>query len=115
MRDHPYHRVPFLAVMWGTKDGVLGNILELLENWKNSNKREIFQAEDQDFLGQIIYPLVRDISMEHSEFGISFGGKINNFPSERINFEFVGDVFDDKNRRHPEYWTIIKKITNENR
>jgi len=109
MRDHPYHRVPILAGMWGARDGALENILDLLQNWRNSDKKEIFQAEDQDFLGQVIYPIVKDISMEHSEFGISFGGKINKFPTKRNNFEFVGDVFDDENIRHPEYWTIIKK------
>jgi hypothetical protein len=29
------------------------------------------------------------------------------FPSERINKEFVGDVFDDNNVRHPEYHKFL--------
>jgi hypothetical protein len=29
------------------------------------------------------------------------------FPLERINKEFVGDVFDHDENRHPEYWKLI--------
>jgi len=29
------------------------------------------------------------------------------FLSERIDKEFVGDVFDEHNQRHPEYYTLI--------
>jgi hypothetical protein len=29
------------------------------------------------------------------------------FPSERINKEFIGDVFDEHNQRHPEYYKLI--------
>jgi hypothetical protein len=29
------------------------------------------------------------------------------FPSERINREFVGDVFDENEIRHPEYYKFL--------
>lgn len=110
MRDHPYHQVPILAGMWGCRNNILSNIDEYLINWGNHTKGR-YQAEDQDFLGQIIYPLVKNTSMEHSEFNISYGNNIKNFPTIRENYEFVGDVFDENNVRHPDYWKIIKNNT----
>ena len=110
MRDHPYHTVPILAGMWGCKRDILNNIEDLLRFWSTYQRRGVFHAEDQDFLGQIVYPIIKKDVMEHSEFNISFGGEIKKFPTERIDYEFVGDVFDEKNERHPDYWEIIKKI-----
>lgn len=110
MRDHPYHTVPILAGMWGARNGILKNIQQLLDFWKTYTKRGIFNAEDQDFLGQIVYPIIRDKSLEHSEFGINYGNKIHNFPTTRENYEFVGDVFDVNGVRNPDYWKIIKNI-----
>ena len=46
--------------------------------------------------------------MEHSEFNLRFGGEIKQFPTIRNNYEFVGDVFDENDVRHPDYWKIIK-------
>ena len=77
---------------------------KLIENWGRYERKGI----DQDFLGEIIYPLVRDTSLEHSEFGLNFGGNTVSFPNERIDYEFVGDVFDENEIRHPDYWRLIK-------
>lgn len=109
MRDHPYHTVPILAGMWGCKRGILYNIEDLLRFWSTHPKRGVFDAEDQDFLGQIVYPIIKEDVMEHSEFGINFGNSVINFPTTRKDYEFVGDVFDEKNERHQDYWKIIKK------
>ena len=46
--------------------------------------------------------------MEHSEFNLKFEGNIRQFPTIRSNYEFVGDVFDENDVRHPEYWKFIK-------
>ena len=110
MRDHPYHRVPILAGMWGCKRELLSNIKELLNFWENYPHKGVFHAEDQDFLGQLIYSLVKNECMEHSEFNISYGNEIRNFPEKRIDYEFIGDVFDENNNRNPDYWILIKNI-----
>jgi len=109
MRDHPYHTVPVLGGMWGCKNGILRNInfSKLILNWNQFGKKGI----DQDFLGSVIYPNVKHRSMEHSEFNLKFGGEIRSFPTIRNNYEFVGDVFDENEERHPDYWKIIKNIT----
>jgi hypothetical protein len=75
----------------------------LMNKWsKYSNK-----GVDQDFLGLYIYPLIINNSMEHSEFNLRFGGEIKKFPSKRKNYEYVGDVFDENNERHPDYWKML--------
>lgn len=108
MRDHPYHTVPILGGMWGCRNGILRNVnfSQTIEKWNQFHRKGI----DQDFLGQVIYPFVKDKSLEHSEFNLRFGQEIRPFPTKRIDYEFVGDIFDENDIRHPEHWQIIKKI-----
>jgi hypothetical protein len=115
MRDHPYHTVSILGGMWGCRNGILQNIDQLIETWSGhthtkGNWREVQTAGDQNFLGEVVYPLVVNNSMEHSEFNLKFGGEIRPFPTIRENYEFVGDVFDENDQRHPDYWKLIKNI-----
>lgn len=107
LRDHIYHTVPILGGMWGCRNGILQDIdlMGLISKWKNHHTKGC----DQDFLGSVIYPLVKDRAMEHSEFGLKFGGEIRPFPTIRKDYEFVGDVFDENDIRHPDYWQIIKR------
>lgn len=106
MRDHPYHSVPILGGMWGCRNGIMREIglSNMINDWSQYQRKGI----DQDFLGQKVYPIVKDRTIEHSEFGIRFDNIINKFPSERENYEFVGDVFDENDNRHPEYLKILK-------
>jgi len=109
MRDHPYHTVPILGGMWGCRNGILRGIKisSQIEHWNKFGRKGI----DQDFLGQVIYPYVRTKSMEHSEFGLRFGGEIRPFPGQRKDYEYVGDIFDENDVRHPDYWKIVKNNT----
>lgn len=108
MRDHPYHSVPILGGMWGCRRGIMRDISlrRKIEEWNQYQRKGI----DQDFLSQCIYPLVKENAIEHSEFNLRFGGTIKSFPTLRQNYEFVGDVFDENDCRHPDYWKIIEKI-----
>jgi len=105
MRDHPYHTVAILGGMWGCRNGIIRNIglINMINNWTKFS----IKGCDQDFLGQFVYPLVKDNSIEHSEFGLRYGGDIRPFPTKRIDYEFVGDVFDENNVRHPDYWKLL--------
>ena len=78
----------------------------MIESWNQYQRKGI----DQDFLGRCVYPLVINNSMEHSEFNLRFGGEIRPFPTIRNNYEFVGDVFDENEIRHPDYWKLIKNV-----
>jgi hypothetical protein len=111
MRDHPYHPWPILTGMWGCRNNKILNIDDLLLKWNKHTPKGIYQAEDQDFLGQFIYPMTINNSVEHSEFGLRVGAQTKPFPTKRNDYEFVGDVFDENNNRHPDYWKIIKNNT----
>jgi hypothetical protein len=57
IRDHPYHSVPILGGMWGSKKGLLSNIGNLINDYQKGD----FLGVDQDFLGKHIYPMVEII------------------------------------------------------
>jgi hypothetical protein len=112
MRDHPYHTTPILGGMWGCRGGIMRKIKlsERILQWTSQSNGNYNFGVDQDFLARVIYPIVVNYSMEHSEFNLGFGGEIRPFPTIRKDYEYVGDVFDENEDRHPEYWKIIKNI-----
>ena len=89
MRDHPGHRPKILGGMWGVKRGVIQNMAELIEKYPKGD----FYQVDQQFLKAIIYPLVREDALVHDPI---FEHKP--FPSERVGYEFVGQVFDENDQ-----------------
>lgn len=104
MRDHPAHATQILGGMWGVKAPLLREMSNLINDYLKGN----FWQVDQNFLREIIYPKVAKLSMVHDPFF----QKIN-FPTKRINNEFVGDVFDENDVRHPEYWKDIQRCLSQ--
>jgi hypothetical protein len=102
MRDHPYHTTEILGGMWGCKNGVLKNIKNLINEYTKGN----FWQVDQNFLKEKIYPMVKNNSLIHDSF-LSFEKEKKEFPTKRKDKEFVGDVFDEFDKRHPEYYKFI--------
>lgn len=90
MRDHPYHRIEVLGGMWGCRNGILDNIKEMIHDYDMGEYSNKYQV-DQNFLRDVIYPIVKDNSMVHDEF---FEKKP--FPTSRLNQQdFVGQVYDE--------------------
>lgn len=90
MRDHPYHQTEILAGMWGCRNGILKGIRDMIFNYDMGSYDQTYQ-NDQNFLRDVIYPIVKDNSMIHDEF---FEKKP--FPTPRINSQdFVGQVYDE--------------------
>jgi hypothetical protein len=104
MRDHPYHNTEILGGMWGVRNGLLKNIKELIGDYTKGD----FWQVDQNFLREKIHPLVVNNSFTHDSY-LNYNINSKPFPSERINREFVGDVFDENENRHPEYYKFIKE------
>lgn len=102
MRDHPHHTTEILGGMWGCKNGILKNIKNLIDDFVKGD----FWQVDQNFLKQKIYPLIKNNVFVHDEF-FNYETDKRNFPSKRINKEFVGDVFDEKEIRHTEYFKFL--------
>ena len=102
MRDHPYHNALILGGMWGVRNGILKNIVDLIKNY---NKGDFWQV-DQNFLSEQIYPIVVNTSFVHDSYH-NINSWSKNFSIERIDQEFVGDVFDEHNQRHSQYYKLI--------
>jgi len=102
MRDHPHHKTEILGGMWGCRNGILKDIRTMINNYIKGD----FWQVDQNFLREKIYPIILDKSFVHdSYFNFEVHKKL--FPFERKELEFVGDVFDENNKRHSEYYKFI--------
>jgi hypothetical protein len=100
MRDHPFHGYPILGGMWGYKNNHKYDMESLLESFDKNNKYGI----DYEFFATVLYPLMGSDKIVHDEFFEKIP-----FPTPRNDTEFVGDVFDENNNRHSEYYKHILK------
>ena len=99
MRDHPYHNVPILGGMWGVKKPLLKNMKMLVKEYGIGN----YWQTDQEFLKDVVYPIVENFSMIHDSSSIQ-----NPFPSIRKNKEFVGQAFNENDEPcNPEHEELL--------
>jgi hypothetical protein len=101
MRDHPQHGATILGGMWGIKKGVIPNLAELIGDFQKGD----FHQVDQHFMGQIVYPLIKGNVLVHDPI---FAKKP--FPSQRVGYEFVGQVFDEQDRPVTSHLEQLKKF-----
>lgn len=98
MRDHPFHRFPILGGMWGYKHNTAYDMNSLLNNFNKTNQ----YGTDYEFFTKILYPIIENDKFVHDPF---FDQKP--FPIPRTNREFIGEVFDENDIRHPEHYKFI--------
>jgi protein O-GlcNAc transferase len=92
MRDHPYHQTEILGGMWGCRNGILKGITEMIDTYDKKEYDNAYQV-DQNFLRQVIYPMIKYNSTVHDEFFERIP-----FPSnatQRARSYFVGQVYDE--------------------
>ena len=96
MRDHPYHNFRILGGMWGFKKNPSYPypMYNLLKQFKKTNE----YGTDYKFFNEKLYPLIYNDKIVHDPFFDKLA-----FPTPREGTEFVGDVFDQNDVRHPEY------------
>jgi hypothetical protein len=100
MRDHPYHSWSIQAGMFGTKKN--SNIPSLC-NLINNYKQNCIRGYDQEFLRDIIYPIIKKDAMIHASFCVKNGETgeyVKSFPIPYDNdYHFVGEyVYEDESR-----------------
>jgi protein O-GlcNAc transferase len=103
MRDHPFHRFPILGGMWGYKYNPIYDMKSLISNFAKSNQ----YGTDYQFFYDTLYPIIKTDKIVHDPFF----DKIP-FPSSRNGQEFVGEIYDENNVRHPEHYRYIPCNTN---
>ncbi len=96
MRDHPWHKFPIQAGMFGVKKS---NII-----WKDKIDSFVQVGDyiyDQHFLQDTIYPLYRDNCLIHASFNKFSDENCKDFPikHEDDDYRFVGEyVYEDESR-----------------
>lgn len=95
MRDHPSHDMVMLAGMWGARAEKLRDIKKLINDWRG----EKIHTGDQLFLKENIYPLAYVDSFVHASFN-AYEPQAVSFSTERSEYYFVGEVFDENEYRN---------------
>jgi hypothetical protein len=95
MRDHPHHGFPILGGMWGFKHNLKYPMKDLLTTFNIQNK----YGTDYEFFISSLYPLVGEDKVVHDPFFEKIP-----FPTPRNNSEFVGEVYDEYDNRHPDHY-----------
>ena len=107
MRDHPDHECLIQGGMFGTK-----KILSI-SSWYNliNNKYQDGEKQyDQDFLGEIIYPLVKDISLIHASFN-KYENHCKLFPIPYCyEYKFIGEYVYYDDTRSIRHINILKEL-----
>ena len=76
------------------------NLKELLDNFDKKD----YYGNEYEFFSTVLYPLIKDDAVVHDEF---FEKK--KFPTARIEYEFVGQVFDENDISVKEHIDILKR------
>jgi len=100
MRDHPWHKYPIQAGMFGIKK----SNISYFESMNNFVQKDDY-LYDQIFLAYHIYPLYIDNCIIHASFNKIEGDKCRNFPIDLIldNYRFVGEYvneFEERNNKN---------------
>lgn len=109
IRDHPNHFYPVMAGLWGCRNGVLKGIKKYISGWENKE----YYTTDQDFLKNLLYnEFFINKSFIHDDFRKQIGIE-KDINKDRIDFEFLGDTFDENDLRVEGYWKIIQEHRNK--
>lgn len=103
MRDHPFHNTAILGGMWGCRN----KLFNRLSITFNPNEYDSYWQVDQNFLREKVYPKVIDNCFIHDNYCHLGEPNCKNFPTERINNHFVGEIFDEFDNRHPDHYTLL--------
>lgn len=102
VRSVPGHRNEVLAGMWGGKSRYFENF-NMTEQMNKFEYRTRGKEEDQNFLREIFYPLIRNLSLVH---GYDFFNSpvVKKFPKKMLNLEGeetypIGEVYDYMDQR----------------
>ena len=105
MGDHPYHFNPSQALMggmFGMKKHACPEMTELVERFVMKYP-DAWQC-DQDFLKDVIWPIVQHKVLAHSDIH----ARCQPFPVARENKEFVGAIIGpNEERLHPEHHEVL--------
>lgn len=93
MHCHFHHSVPILGGLWGIKNSLFAQeMCGWAMEWAKSHKAE-WQC-DQNFLKEVVWPLVSDTVMNHADFHMNIWPGIP-FPTSIQPGHFIGATYDE--------------------
>ena len=107
MRDHPYHNVRIPGGMWGGTR----KIADLVPIEADLAKYSSARGQDQVFLGDYIYPLMRKSLCVHDSFFL-INLMRRKFPLQRIENDYVGEQFESDNSFNPILRNMVSVYSN---
>jgi len=107
MRDHPYHTVPILGGLWGSRFKNMKGIMDLSKNYTQEKK-----GCDQDFLAKEIYPRFKNDCYVHDNITCLKEKWAHPFPTPREitslgTPEYVGDVYNIDDMPHQSFGNVL--------
>ena len=108
IRDHPYHATEIMGGMWGVKNGLLSNMINMVDEYEKGD----FWQVDQNFLREKIYPMVQEHALVHDPFF-----ERRPFPIERdynSKVRFIGEVFDENEEYNPKDIEVLAQAEGVN-
>jgi hypothetical protein len=105
MRDHPEHRAPILAGLWGA----IGPGLDIVRNALTQDALPDVQGVDQHFLAQHVYPAVRKSACIHDAY-FCYEWHSRPFPSPREDSSFVGEIFNENGEPNPAHREAVRQV-----
>lgn len=91
MRDSYMHQSEIMGGMWGAKHPILKNMKNLISDYVKGD----FWQVDQNFLREVVFPIIIEDSMAHDDL-LGWGPDNHNFPKKcppRSEEFFVGKAF----------------------
>lgn len=104
MRDHPNHRDPIMAGMWGAMKGAVPEMGGLIQKYAPN---DLGYGTDQCFLREIILPKVKDDCCIHDSGSPHKNAECLNFP-KRVTQRFVGERMDENDTPNAQDAVFIK-------
>lgn len=99
LRDHPIHDRLIMGGMWGAKAEILRNIEELINGFVPIDTYD----NDQQFLSKVVYPILKVNGLCVHDSFYKFEIDARDFIAPRVDYEFVGEIFNDKDLREDHY------------
>ena len=107
IRDHPGHNFfPIMGGLWCAKRGAIPDLRSLI----NSYPRVKHYDADQEFLQEVVWPLVNHSAMQHVNFGCEHWVESRPIPVPRVGDEHVGAVYIDGMLRKEDTSTLRQAI-----
>lgn len=96
MHTHFHHSVPMLGGMFGLKKGAVLNFDTLLSDWLAQPRINQWQC-DQRFLAEIIWPIVKEKTLNHADFHTNIWPGVQ-FPTPIELGTFIGATYDENDQ-----------------